>query len=406
MKQEELIPHLFRTEYSKICSVLTALFGIEHIEIAEDIASETFASALESWPYKGIPENPVAWLYTVSKNKTRNYLHRNKVFSEKIKPELLLNEKTSSEPIFSDQVISDSQLQMLFAICRPSIPVEAQIGLALRTLCGFGIEEIAIAFLSNKDTINKRLYRAREKLREEKTAFELPEDSQIEERLDTVLATLYLLFSEGYFSETREEVIREELCQEAIRLTELILQNPKTAQPKVHALYALFCFQSSRFKSRKKGDQSTALYEDQDRSLWDSEKISLGALHLNKASTGNVLSKYHLEAGIAFHLTIKEDTKEKWEKILLLYNYLLQLEYSPIAALGRAYTYSKIHETEAAILEAEKLNLKENYFYYSLLGNLYKEVNPLKARLALEQALHLAKTESQKSRLRKELSLI
>ncbi|MFN8165593.1 MAG: DUF6596 domain-containing protein [Bacteroidia bacterium] len=295
---------------------------------------------------------------------------------------------------------------MLFAICRPSIPVEAQIGLALRTLCGFGIEEIAIAFLSNKDTINKRFYRAREKLREEKTAFELPEASQIEERLDTVLATLYLLFSEGYFSETREEVIREELCQEAIRLTELILQNPKTAQPKVHALYALFCFQSSRFKSRKTGDQSTALYEDQDRSLWDSEKISLGALHLNKASTGNVLSKYHLEAGIAFHLTIKEDTKEKWEKILLLYNYLLQLEYSPIAALGRAYTYSKIHETEAAILEAEKLNLKENYFYYSLLGNLYKEVNPLKARLALEQALHLAKTESQRAILLNQLLTI
>ena len=157
MEQQELIPHLFRTEFSKITAVLCKLFGIEHIEVAEDIASETFLSALEVWSYKGIPANPVAWLYTVAKNKAKNLLARNQTFSKKIEPQLKRlspgNEEINID--LSEKNITDSQLQMLFAICNPSVSVEAQIGLALRILCGFGIEEIANAFLTNKETINK-----------------------------------------------------------------------------------------------------------------------------------------------------------------------------------------------------------------------------------------------------------
>jgi len=163
MKQQELIPHLFRTEFRKITTVLCKHFGVEHIEIAEDIASDTFLSAVETWPYKGLPANPTAWLYTVAKNKAKNYFHRSNIFSEKIVTEIKRSslETEESEINLSEENIIDSQLQMLFAICHPSIPTEAQIGLALRILCGFGINEIANAFLTNNETINKRLSRAK-----------------------------------------------------------------------------------------------------------------------------------------------------------------------------------------------------------------------------------------------------
>jgi RNA polymerase sigma factor (sigma-70 family) len=212
MEQQELIPHLFRTEFTKITTVLCKLFGIEHIEIAEDIAGETFLSALETWTYKGIPENPTAWLYSVAKNKAKNHLHRNNLFTGKIVPEIkhAISGIQEMEIDLSDKNISDSQLQMLFAICHSSISAEAQIGLSLRILCGFGIEEIANAFLTNKETINKRLSRAKEKLRLENVQIELPVESEINKRLETVLITLYLLFSEGYYSESHNAVLRED----------------------------------------------------------------------------------------------------------------------------------------------------------------------------------------------------
>ena len=253
MQQDELIPHLFRTEFRKITAVLCKHFGIEHIEVAEDIASDTFLAAVETWTYKGIPTNPIGWLYTVAKNKAKTYFHRSNIFSEKIVREIKKSSLQSEEIEInlSDENITDSQLQMLFAICHPSIPAEAQIGLALRILCGFGINEIASAFLTNSETINKRLFRAKEKLRMENVKIEFPVKSEINDRLDTVLTTLYLLFSEGYYSESDDTILREELCEEAMRLTSMLIGNDQTNQPKVNALYSLMCFHSSRFAARK-----------------------------------------------------------------------------------------------------------------------------------------------------------
>src|SRR5436190_19150830 len=233
MQQPELIPHLFRTEYRKIVSVLSRHFGFEQIEIAEDIASDTFLTAAQTWSMNGIPENPVAWLYHVAKNKARNYLQRNDLFDKKIVPEIKATKEASAEIEIdlSLQNINDSQLQMMFAICHPAISPEAQIGLSLRILCGFGIEEIADAFLSNKETINKRLSRAKEKLRLEKVQIEFPSDAEINYRLETVLTTLYLLYNEGYYSESRDIVLREDLCLEAMRLNYLLIENEQTDQP-------------------------------------------------------------------------------------------------------------------------------------------------------------------------------
>jgi RNA polymerase sigma factor (sigma-70 family) len=405
MNQTELIPHLFRSEYRKITSVLCKLFGIEHIELAEDIASETFLSAIETWTYKGIPENPVAWLYTVAKNNARNHFNRNQLFINKIAAQIKQTSpwKDEIEIDLSEKNITDSQLQMLFALCHPSISAEAQIGLSLRILCGFGIDEIATAFLTNKETINKRLFRAKEKLREEKVSIEFPSDNETDKRLQTVLTTLYLLFNEGYYSESQDAILREDLCLEAMRLTHLLIESEKTNLPKVNALLALMCFHASRFPARKNENGEIILYEEQDEKLWNQELITEGKYFLNCSAKGNTISKYHLEASIAYWHTIKEDTKEKWENILQLYNHLLQIEYSPIAALNRTYALSKANSKEEAIAEAEKLNLLSNHYYFTLLGELYREIDSNKARQNFQKALSLAKTKTDKLTIRTKL---
>ena len=405
MQQNELIPHLFRTEYSKIVAVLCKLFGMEHIAIAEDIVSDTFLLAAETWGMKGLPANPVAWLYTVSKNKTRDTLKHNSVFTKKIAPALKQagTELYLQEIDLSDKNINDSQLQMMFALCHPSIAIEAQIGLALNILCGFGVEEIADAFITNKETIYKRLSRAKEKLKIENIKIELPNPTAIKNRLDTVLTTLYLLFSEGYYSASQNIVLRKDLCIEALRLTLLLIDYPQTNLPHVNALLSLMCFHSSRFDARTNINGEIILYQEQDTSLWNIELIEKGIFYLNQASTGNQLSKYHIEAAIAYWHTHQADTIEKWENILQLYNKLLQIEYSPIAALNRTYALAKANGNAKAITEAQKLNLTNNHLYHSLLAYLYTGIENEHAILHWQLAASLAKNITDKNIISKKI---
>jgi RNA polymerase sigma factor (sigma-70 family) len=406
MENGELIPHLFRTEYRKIVAVLCKRFGFDEIEIAEDIASETFATAAQTWGLNGAPQNPAAWLYTVAKNKAKNYLQRDSLFKNKIATEVkrASSEIDETEIDLSAENIKDSQLQMMFAICHPSIPAEAQIGLSLRILCGFGIEEIADAFLTNKETINKRLFRAKEKLREEKIKIEFPNTDEIEQRLSTVLRTIYLLFSEGYYSESQNEIIRKELCFEAMRLCTMLVENNFTNKPEVNALLALMCFHASRLDARLNEKGELILYDEQDTNLWNVELISKGVYYLHAAAGGNILSKYHLEAAIAYWNTRKEDTKEKWENILQLYNHLLQIEYSPVAALNRTFALAKVNGKQEAIVEAGKLKLTDNHFYFVLLGELYTGIDNTKAKEHFETAFSLAKTQTDKQTIQKRIS--
>jgi RNA polymerase sigma factor (sigma-70 family) len=411
-----LIPHLFRTEYRKIVSVLVKTFGFGQIEIAEDIASETFLAAAQTWGLEGPPENPVAWLYHVAKNKSKTLLQRDKLFRSKISPDLRSEAGAAfdaagafdaaaidTEIDLSPQSIADSQLQMMFAICHPSIPRESQIGLSLRILCGFGIEEIADAFLTNKETINKRLFRAREKLREEKVDISMPAAAEIDGRLETVLTTIYLLFNEGYYSESQNNILRKDLCLEAMRLCNMLVNHPPTDKPQVNALLALMCFHASRFEARMNSHGEIVLYDDQDETLWNSELIAQGVHFSNRAAQGNSLSKYHLEAMIAYWSTKKVDTPEKWEHILQLYNHLLQIEYSPVAALNRTFALAKANGKQVAIIEAEKLQLIHNPYYFALLGELYTGTAPETARQYFRRALELAKTPADQQSMRRKM---
>ena len=399
----DLVPHLFRREYSKVVAVLVRHFGLEQIEVAEDIASETFLAAVQSWSFEGLPQNPTAWIYAVAKNKARNHLVRTRRVRE-IGPDALEDLPGNDPPLdLTEANISDSQLRMIFAVCHPAISTEAQVGLALRILCGFGIEEIATAFLASKETIYKRLQRAKETLRNESAMLEVPGESEIEDRLGAVLTTLYLLFSEGYYSESHPEVLRQDLCWEAIRLAELLVDHSVTDRPPTRALLALMCFQASRFPARRGESGELVLYAAQDESKWDQSLISRGAELLRQSSTGEGPSKYHIEASIAYWHTHKEDTPEKWESILTLYNHLLQIEYSPIAALNRTFALAKVKGNAAALREAEKLSLTNNHFYFMLLAELTSGSDPERAMSCLGQALALAKTSSDKQTIQRKL---
>ena len=245
IEENETIRALFQKEFSKMVAVISWRFGLPHMEIAEDIVGETFLLAIQNWEINGIPPNPTGWLYKSAQRKTLYHFKRAKILEQKILPELSLTKEGGymmPELDFTRENIKDSQLRMLFAICNPAIASEAQIGLALRILCGFGVDEIAEAFLSNKETINKRLFRAKEKLRAEKVKMELPPESEIEERLDNVLHVIYLLFNEGYYSKTQNQILRRELCLDALRLGKMLAEYEKTNRPKTNALLALMCF--------------------------------------------------------------------------------------------------------------------------------------------------------------------
>ena len=400
--ENELLPHLFRTEYRKIVAVLSAHFGFESEGLGEDIASDTFLTAAETWGQKGLPANPVAWLYHVAKNKARDHLKHARV-RQKAAAALQEGEENPPDIDLSEQNIQDSQLRMMFAICQPLISPAAQTCLALRILCGFGIDEIADAFLSNKETINKRLFRAKETLRKQQVEIVVPSQPEIGERLPAVLATLYLLFNEGYYSSHHDLTVRKDLCLEAMRLAHMLVENEVTNRPEANALLALMCYHASRFEARTDEQGEIIRYEDQDRCLWNDELIGRGHHYLQLSSSGDRITKYHLEATMAYWHTLKEDVPEKWENILQLYNRLLQLEYSPMAALNRTYALAKARGKTVAIAEAKKLELSGHHLYHVLMGYLYREVGPGTAKGYLHTALALAKTTAEKNRIRKDL---
>jgi RNA polymerase sigma factor (sigma-70 family) len=396
---------LFRSEFSKIVAVVAKTFGLEHLQLAEDIVSETFLLAIETWGTKGTPDNPSAWLYTVAKNKMIKFFQRDGIYKTRVVPHLKENkeERENEVNFFSLENIKDSQLQMIFAICNPIIVTEAQIGLALRILAGFRIEEIAEAFLTNKETINKRLYRAKEKLRSEKVVMELPGKKEIGKRLDSVLHVIYLLFNEGYYASTANHTLRKDLCLEALRLGLLLTEEHTTNLPKTNALVALMCYHASRFDARQGSGNEPVLYEQQNRNLWDQVLIEQGNFYLLKSAKGVEITSYHLEARIAYFHSGQVSSTEKWTNILSLYDQLILINHSPTVLLNRIYALFKVKGPEAALRETNSAHFPQNQFYYTLLGELYFHLDPSLAKDNFALALQLAKTNSERDQIAEKL---
>jgi RNA polymerase sigma-70 factor (ECF subfamily) len=313
------------------------------------------------------------------------------------------------EAIFSEEEIRDDRLRLMFVCCHPAIPGEAQVTLALKTLCGFGVAEIGHAFLTTEAAIAKRLTRAKQKIRQAKIPFEIPAGKELGERLENVLQSLYLLFNEGYKASSGEHLVRAELCEEAIRLTELLVTHSSGNQPKTHALLALMLLNAARNPARSDPDGNLVRLEEQDRTRWDNSLISRGMFHFAESATGDQLSEYHLQAGIAAcHCAAKDYQSTDWHQILSLYDRLMEFDQSPVVALNRAVAVANVRGPKAGlddVRNVQDLNrLSSYYLLYAVLGEFEMRLGNLQAAAEeFRKSFELAETKSEKAFLLKQL---
>ena len=408
----QLLEHLFRHESGKMVATLTRIFGIEHWNLAEDVVQEALSRALQTWPYRGVPENPSAWIMRASRNLALDVIRRQKTFRAKEGEIARLMEREGSAPdaaIFSENEIADDRLRMMFVCCHAVIPAEAQVALALKTLCGFSVTEISRAFLTTEAAIAKRLTRAKQKIQEARIPFEIPAGEELARRLDTVLQSVYLLFNEGYKASTGDKLVREDLCREAIRLGELLAQHPAADQPQTHALLALMLLNAARLAARQDDDGNLVRLEEQDRTRWDQPMIERGMSHLRESASGEAMSEYHLQAGIAAcHATAKDYSLTDWGRILSLYDRLMEFDDSPVVALNRAVAIANVHGPKAGLKAVRTIRgqrkLKSYYLFYAVAGELEMRLhNREDAAREFRRAFELAETKSERAFLLKRL---
>ena len=408
----QVVEHLFRHEAGKMVATLTGIFGVEHLTLAEDMVQEALASALQTWPFYGVPKNPAAWLMQTARNRALDVVRRQKNFRAK-EPEIIrLMEGEASTPdaaILSEQEIFDDRLRMMFVCCHPRIPAEAQSALALKTLCGFGITEIAGAFLTTDAAIAKRLTRAKQKIREAKIPFEVPAGAELERRLDGVLQSLYLLFNEGYKSSAGGKLVREDICAEAVRLTDLLAKHPAGDQPKTHALLALMLLNAARTPARVDDEGNLLRLCEQDRTKWNQPMIARGMFHLAQSAAGGAISAYHLQAGMAAcHCAAKDYASTDWRQILALYDWLLEFDNSPVVALNRAVALAEVRGPQAGIEAVNAIpdlkSLESYYLFHAVMGDFEWQLNRLPIAAAhFQRALQLAEMPPEKKFLEKRL---
>lgn len=361
-------------------AALTRLFGVHNLALAEDVVQDAFCRALEVWKLRGVPENPSAWLMATAKNRALDILRRERT-ARRYAPELgrLLESEWTLAPVvneaFGAPAIRDDQLRMMFSCCHPQLPEVAQVALILHILCGFGVGEVAAAFLSRRAAMEKRIARGKRVLASSTRLFDLDEEREMPKRASAVQRALYLLFSEGYHGAHAVMAVRVDLCREAMHLSELLLEHPLSATPSSYALAALMCLDAARLPARVDARGNLSSLYDQDRSLWDAALIEKGEALLDRSATGTDLTEYHIEAAIAsVHARARTAADTRWDTIVSLYDTLMALRPSPIVALNRAIALAQLEgpgrglEAMAAIDDRELLS--EYPFYFAALAEL------------------------------------
>ncbi len=397
-KPRRIADDLFRTEGARLVATLTAHFGTHRLQLAEDVVQEALVRALQTWPYRGVPDNPAAWLTQAAKNLALDYLRRERRWNEKKEAiasdhERWLSTPTDSEP---QETFADDTLRMMFVCFHPQLSSEAQTALALRTLCGLSPAEIAAAFLTSEAAISKRLVRARQRIRELALPFAVPDARALPERLDGVLGTLYLLFNEGYKASAGDRLVREELCREAIRLTRLLTDHPATREPRVFALLALMLLNAARLPARTDDAGNLLRLHEQDRATWDQSMIQNGIQCLGRAALGDALTAYHLEAGIAAcHSVAADESSTDWPRILTFYDQLVTLTASPVAAMNRAVAVARVHGPQAGLTALDEIRnratLESYHLHHALRGSFTLQLGkPAKALAHFRKAEELA----------------
>lgn len=404
-----LVDHLFRRKSGQMVSILTRILGPANLDAAEESVQEALLRALQTWPTNGVPANPGGWLMRVARNAAMERVRRQTRFAEKI-TELETHDGPPGDDTAAglDGPVRDDELRMLLLCCHPLLPREARGALTLKTVGGFSVDEIARAFLSKKTTVAQRLVRAKRLLREQAVPFELPEGDDLLGRIESGLEVLYLMFNEGYAAHHGDDLVRSELCQEAIRLTTLLAQHPKAALPEVHALLSLMLLQASRLPARLDEDGALVLLSDQDRRKWDRGMIAAGFRSLERACTGSRQTEYHLQAGIAAaHAAAMSYEETDWNQVLLLYDRLIEANGSPVVELNRAVAVAQIEGPAAGIQIARRIEdhpaMRDYYLLPATMGAFFARLSEWEVAAAyFDRAIPLPCSDPEKRFLQKQ----
>jgi RNA polymerase sigma factor (sigma-70 family) len=404
---DELAEHLFRREAGHLVAVVTRLFGIHNLALAEDVVQDAFCRALETWKFHGVPQNPSAWLMTAAKHRALDILRRDAT-ARKFAPDLraLLESEWTLGPTvddaFHEDGITDIQLRMMFSCVHPQVPEETQLAMILHLVCGFGMDETAAAFLKSPAAMQKRLRRAKTALTGSKQLFDISGAADVAVRLPAVTRAIYLLFNEGYHGASAQSAVRADLCTEALRLVSLLLDNRLTATPTTHALAALLNFLAARLPERVDAAGNLTLLMEQDRSRWNAALIAEGHRQLALAASGTEVTAYHVEAAIAgVHAAARRVEETDWDAVVSLYDTLMHIQPSPVVALNRAVAIA-LRDGPARGLEeigriADRRRLLRYPFYFTVLGEFERRLGHLReAERHFETALGLARNPTER----------
>jgi len=373
----QLVEHFFRHESAKLIAVLTRAFGIRRIDLIEDMVQVAMMEAMNSWKLNGVPPNPSAWIHIATKNRIIDSLRREKAFEKAmvLSGQTLASQELVIDHWLEDEHISDSLLRMIFVCCHPLNDRKSQVALTLKTLCGFGISEIARGLLLPNETVKKRIQRAKKTLAESKVSLDLPTGEQLYQRLDVVHDVLYLMFNEGYSTSCGIDPIRSDICEEAARLCHLLCQS-SCSSPSTKSLLALMLFHASRIDARTDDQGAVILLEDQCRYSWDRHLIESAQGWLAQSKTGQPTT-YHLEATIAMlHCIAPSIEKTDWSGISILYGQLLEIHDSPMYAFNQAIAIGEMGDTHEALTRLKQLKgnpaLKGYFLLECAIARIYR----------------------------------
>jgi RNA polymerase sigma-70 factor, ECF subfamily len=391
-----------RTHYPQIVAALTRRFGAAHLAVIEDAVQTAMVRALERWA-GNVPDRADSWLLRVAYNQTVDALRA----ATRLGP--LLEEYQSAE-LAAPSV--DDELALIFLCCHPALSRAAQLTLTLKVACGLTPRQIAIAFLTSEPTVEQRLVRAKQRLRELEESFDIPDPEHLPTRLGSILEVLYLMFTEGYSPADGAVAVRDELCREALRLARLLTDSPRTDMPAVEALRALFCFQYARASSRSLEDGSLLMLFEQDRSRWDRDLIEEGFAALQRARQGEALSRFHLEAGIAaYHAAARDYQSTDWQQILFMYDALRARFPSLVVDVNRAVAVAMVGGAAVGLDELDSIPERElvNRYPYALAtyAELHTSLGHVEeARAYLTRALKCQPSTAQRRLLQRKLAAL
>jgi RNA polymerase sigma-70 factor, ECF subfamily len=392
---------------------LTRLLGPAQLDLAEETVQETMLRALQTWPYQGVPANAPAWLFRVAHNIAIDAVRHRRMLGEKTDAIVAELTQSAAAPPGDPDVevqLRDDELRLIFMCCHPEIPRDARVALSLKTVGGFGVREIARAFLAEDTAVAQRLVRAKRQIRERRLTLDMPHGAELAHRLDSVLEVLYLMFNEGYAAHAGEDLIRQDLCLEALRLGRLVAAS-SIAAPRVDALVALMAFEAARLPARVDESGDLILLEAQDRSRWNRQLISLGFFHFDRSIAGEHVSEYHVQAAIAAtHARASDPQSRDWPLILEMYDQLFALNASPVVALNRAVALAKVRGAAAALEAIEPLvsdpQLAGYYLLLAVRGHLLLELGrPAEAADCFRAALECPCSEPERRFLRRKLEV-